>query len=246
MTCLKENWDKYCFKLVTTALGEKRISSRCKAGDRDLEPCFLLRRSSQQPGGGRWSLCAMKGSPAQMHAPCPHLCLKELCHGVPPNPVSPPKPHSCLRERLSCYCRRKLWIKQWWRLYKYRAIYSHCISTEIPSETLAVRAPLGGHRLHAEAKQLTLLVPAEPLYIAAAASLTLHSCSPPCSLYFPPITAVPAWLFLQTKFPGMNWTGFVAKKLSTAVEIWTGLCQSTVSARNPVNLLSLNKSNIFR
>ena len=71
----------------------------------------------------------------------------------------------------------------------------HCISIEIPSKTLAIRAPLGVHRLHGEARQLALPVPGGPPYIAAAMrevtlpSLALHSLSPPFFLYFPPCLA---------------------------------------------------------
>lgn len=211
--------------------------------------CWDSLLSSLVEGDGAsvpWKVLQPKFTPS---VPC--LCLKQLCCGVPPSPVSPPKPHSCLQEWLSCYCRSNLWIKQWWRLYKYRAIYSHCISIEIPSNTLAIEPPLGVHRLHTEARQLALPVPGGPPYTAAAVSqvtlpgLTLHSPSPPFLLYFPPITVVPAWLFLPTKFTGTNWTGFDAQKLSTAVEIWTEVPQSTVTARNPVNPLSLKKSNIF-
>lgn len=62
-----------------------------RAGDRDLELCSLQGQPSQQPGAGR-GLCGTKCSPAQMLAPCPLLCLKQLYQGDTPNPVSPQKP----------------------------------------------------------------------------------------------------------------------------------------------------------
>lgn len=123
-------------------------------------------------------LCHEKLSRPNAHS------LKQLCHGVPPNPVSPQNPAHALGSDMSCYCRSNLWIKQWWRLYKHRAIYRHCIPREITSKTLATGAPLGVHTLHAEARQLALLVPGGPPCIAASVravtlpSLTLHSFFP--------------------------------------------------------------------
>lgn len=77
-----------------------------------------------QPARGWGSLSAVGGSPAQMHTFCPCLYLKQQCHGVPPNPVKSPKPHTCLQQRPSCCCRSNVWIKQWWRLYKHSNIGS--------------------------------------------------------------------------------------------------------------------------
>lgn len=121
MTCLEENRDKYCFKGVTTALGQRRTSRMVQSRWQGPGAVLSAEIVSSQPARGWWSLSAMGGSPAQMHTFCPCLCLKRRHRGVPPNPV---KPHTCLQQRPSCYCRRNIWLKQWWKLYKHSHIGS--------------------------------------------------------------------------------------------------------------------------
>lgn len=170
----------------------------------------------------------------------PHPCLKQLCHGAPPNPASPQNTaHACRVIAGATYGPSCDEVYANSKQHTVIASPQRYPLWHLPSELLWETMN------SMQARQLTLLVPGGPPIAAAVReatfpSLTLHSLSPSFFLCFPLITIVPAWLFLLAKFPGMKWTGFVARKLSTAVEIWTKLSQSSSCWKHCNSLMSEN------